>query len=62
MALGVLTEDGIQITSAPVIQDTGKGVFFFLKNKMNKKINDLVKLKNNLKAFDALQGRKLVKV
>jgi hypothetical protein len=61
MALGVLTEKGILMTSAPVLTDYETSMFFFRKSCMNKKINELVKNSNKLKQFDQLKGRKAAK-
>lgn len=63
MALGVLTEKGVSVTSAAVITDdnAGGGLFSLRKSKMNKKMNDLSKFTHKLKTIDELKGRKAIK-
>ena len=61
MAIGILTECGITITSAPVLTDNETSLFFFRRSKMNKKINELDKFTGRLKAIEALKGRKAIK-
>jgi hypothetical protein len=53
MTLGVLTENGVQVTSAPVISDDSSTSFFLFKqSKMNKQMKELAKDTIKLKMID----------
>jgi hypothetical protein len=52
MNIGVLTEKGIYMTSAPVITENETSLFFFKKNKTNQKVKDLAAKFRSLKELD----------
>ena len=52
MSLGVLTEKGVYMTTAPVLMESEDSNFFFRKSKMHPKIVELIKHKNKLLAYD----------
>ena len=58
MGLGVLTEKGIFMTSAPILTDNETSLFFFRRSRSNQKINDLSKNLKKLRELDDLKGRK----
>ena len=62
MTLGVLTEKGVFINKAPVISDMETNLFFFKKNKMNRRLAELIKQTSKLKILDEQKGRKAAKV
>jgi hypothetical protein len=61
MGLGVLTEKGIYMTSAPVLTEGENNFFGFKKSKTNQKIKDLSTKLKKLKELDQLKGRKVNK-
>lgn len=58
MSLGILTEKGIYMTSAPVLTDNESSLFFFKKSKTNMRIKELQAKLKKLKELDLLKGRK----
>jgi hypothetical protein len=63
MVLGVLTENGIRMNSAPLVERSDqRSIFFFLQSTENPNVRDIIKLSKKLKAFDNLSGRKAWKI
>jgi hypothetical protein len=58
MGMGVLTEKGIFMTSAPVLTDNEVSMFFFKRSRNNQKVSDLSKNLKKLKELDELKGKK----
>ena len=61
MGIGILTEKGVLMTSAPVLTDNESSLFFFKRSRANQKVSDLGKNLKKLKELDELKGRKGLK-
>lgn len=61
MGLGVLTDKGIFMTSAPVLTDSDVSLLGFKRTKTNSKIKDLQAKTKRLKELDLLKGKKFNK-
>jgi hypothetical protein len=62
MTLGILTEKGIVMTSAPVIADMRPLGLILSMGKSNSKMKDVKSKVKLLKELDNLKGRKAAKV
>jgi hypothetical protein len=62
MALGILTENGIVMNSAPILLEEKESAFLGLlkRSLRNEKITNLIELSKKLKKIDSLKSKKQI--
>lgn len=60
MVIGRLTEQGIQIETAPIIMEEQDSLLmsFFKKSNKNENLNELMRLAKKLKSLDSIKNKK----